>query len=143
MDLVKSASLLALALHYDQKDKAGMAYIMHPRRVAMAMSGAGHSPEVVAAAWLHDAVEDTWVTVERIRAAFGDEVATLVDLLTRQRGVHPVDYYAAIRANPYARAIKLADIEDNMRPWRLTALDAETRTRLTEKYTYALQELAK
>ncbi len=143
MDLVESARLLARALHYDQKDKAGMDYIQHPLRVAMSLEGARYSPEVVAAAWLHDAVEDTWVSVGHIRAAFGDEVAALVGLLTRQRGVSAEDYYAAIRANPYARAIKLADIEDNMHPWRLAALDAETRTRLTEKYTYALQELAK
>lgn len=143
MNLVESARLLAYALHVHQKDKSGMAYILHPRRVALALARAGHRPEVVAAAWLHDAVEDTWVTVKRIREAFGDEVATLVSLLTRERGVPAEDYYAAIRTNPDALAIKLADIEDNLLPWRLAALDTETRIRLTEKYSHAREELAK
>ena len=57
-------------------------YIEHPKRVAKIVESVPHSSEMVAAAYLHDVVEDTDVSIEEIQEKFGDKVAKLVEELT-------------------------------------------------------------
>ncbi|MDO8522479.1 MAG: HD domain-containing protein [bacterium] len=57
-------------------------FIMHPARVVEIVEGIGGGVEEIAAAWLHDVVEDTKVTIEQIRQEFGDSIADMVDGLT-------------------------------------------------------------
>lgn len=96
-------------------------YIVHPRAVAERVARYLPEPEVLAAAWLHDVVEDTDVDLEEIRQLFGDDVALLVDQLTS--GPHGPELERAERklldrlqlaqADIRAKTIKLADIIDN------------------------------
>ena len=82
-DLVKKADAFAAKAHEGQTDKAGLPYITHPRAVAAMIE----DETAKVAALLHDTVEDTDVTLEEIRAEFGDEIAAAVDLLTHRPGV--------------------------------------------------------
>ena len=93
-------------------------YIVHPAEVAGIVAEAGGTPEMIAAAWLHDTVEDTGVTSELIRAEFGDEVATLVGWLTdvsrpdhgNRAARKAVDRAHTAAAPAEAQTIKLADL---------------------------------
>lgn len=102
----------------------GMPYILHPMSVAQMVSDLPNStPEMVAAAWLHDTVEDTNATIEDIRNKFGVIVSAYVYMLTDVS--KPEDGNRAVRkemdrihlssAHPEAKTIKLADLIDNSR----------------------------
>jgi (p)ppGpp synthase/HD superfamily hydrolase len=60
----------------------GELYINHPAAVAEIVRSRPHTPEMIAAAWLHDAVEDTPASLDEVRREFGEEVASLVADLT-------------------------------------------------------------
>ena len=138
--LVAAAAALARAAHEGQVDKAGAPYAAHPARVAARVAD---DPVAAAVAWLHDVVEDTGVDVAQLRRdGFPDEVLDAVLLLTRDDAVPASDYYRAIRANPIALRVKLADIADNSDPARLATLDEPTRERLRRKYSHALAVLS-
>ena len=95
-------------------------------------------PVEAAAAWLHDVLEDTSITAQELfEAGVLPVVIAVVQLLTRGPDVSPDEYYAAIRQDPIARRVKLADIDDNTARWRLRRLDYDTQLRLVEKYRYA------
>ena len=84
-DLVTRARVFATAAHAavgQLRKYTFEPYIVHPAEVAAIVESVDGTPEMVAAAWLHDTVEDTGVTIETIRAEFGDEVAELVGWLT-------------------------------------------------------------
>lgn len=134
VDLVIAAAILATRAHHGQRDKAGRNYVLHPARVASRLD----DPAAKAVALLHDVVEDTALGLDDLRhAGFPEEVITAVDLLTRKPGQAPLDYYAGIRANPLALAVKAADIADNSDPERLSHLDPETQRWLRYKYANA------
>jgi (p)ppGpp synthase/HD superfamily hydrolase len=98
-------------------------YIVHPAEVAKIVRDAGGSEAMVAAAWLHDTVEDTGVTIETIRAEFGTEVAELVGWLTDvSRPEHgnrahrkALDRAHSAAAPAEAQTVKLADLIANTR----------------------------
>lgn len=138
-DLVATARRLAETHHAGQVDKAGQPYIGHVLRVAERVSHL--APEVVAAALLHDVIEDTEVTADELAAAgIPATVIEAVVLLTKTGG--PLEgYYARIREHPVALAVKLADIADNADPDRQALLDPEVRERLARKYAKATDAL--
>jgi (p)ppGpp synthase/HD superfamily hydrolase len=98
-------------------------YIVHPAEVAGIVASIGGTESQIAAAWLHDVVEDTGVTIEVIRAEFGDEIATLVGWLTDvsrpeqgNRAVRKAIDRAHTAAAPgAAQTVKLADLISNTR----------------------------
>lgn len=138
--MVRDAQDVATAAHRGQVDKAGRDYIDHPRRVVAAVSAHADPawlPQAQAAAWLHDVLEDTDVTAEELDTRFPPEVVSAVQALTRHPDQDPEEYYAGVRADPIARAVKLADLDDNTDPDRLALLDAATRERLLAKYATA------
>ena len=135
-DVVDRARALAYLAHANQVDKAGEPYIGHVERVAGRVAAAGHPPEAVAAAWLHDVLEDQPQHAAEV-LAFPEVVTTAVQLLTKQKGVPIEDYYAAIRGNAIALAVKAEDVGDNGSPERLERLPIETRQRLAAKYAKA------
>jgi len=142
VDFVAEAERVARERHKDQFDKAGAPYILHPERVAIRLHDAGWGPEVVAAGWLHDVIEDSELTEDELRGlGFTDRTVGAVSACTRYKKVPGWVYYRLIRCNPIARAVKLADIADNMEPWRMIELEASTRERLIAKYTKAREEL--
>lgn len=135
------ADRIAARAHAGQVDKAGADYIGHPRRVALLVQP--NTVDARAAALLHDVLEDTSVTSDDLTlAGMPPHVVRAVELLTRRRSLSNGDYYAQIRGNVLALAVKLADIADNTDPQRLSSLDLPTQQRLREKYSTARQQLS-
>jgi len=133
--LVEKACQIATVAHGTQKDKAGNAYIDHPRRVAQRLEAAGASPYAVMAGWLHDVLEDTMTTAADLaKAGMPDEVIAAVDAVTKRAGEPNTEYAARVRDSKLGFQVKLADLADNTDPSRLALLDEKTRTRLEAKY---------
>lgn len=137
--LTNEAMKIAYRAHHGQVDKGGIPYIFHPFHLAEQMT----DEYTTCAALLHDVVEDTDVTLEALSAVFPAEVVEAVALLTHRPGDDYLQYAAAIRENPIARAVKLADIAHNSDTTRLeaTADNLAAQKRLHEKYSKALQIL--
>ncbi len=81
--LIKAAHELAWKAHRDQKRESGEPYIQHPLNVALALTKMNLDTETVAAALLHDVVEDTKYTLNDIEASFGKTIAFLVNGVTK------------------------------------------------------------
>ncbi|MFJ3439803.1 HD domain-containing protein [Streptomyces sp. NPDC086081] len=126
---------IARAAHAGQTDKAGRPYEEHLRAVAEGVRARGGDEEQIAAAWLHDAVEDDALSEQWLReAALSDRTKDIVRAVTKRTGEPPEAYAARILATPGALLVKEADLAHNADPARLAVLDETTRTRLTEKY---------
>jgi len=127
---VEDAVAIAARAHRGQKDKAGAPYLLHPLRLMLRME----TEAAMMAAVLHDVVEDTEWTLERLReVGFPDEVLEAVDCLTRGEGESYEGFIERVRTNPVARQVKIADLEDNMNIRRISRLGARDLERL-EKY---------
>lgn len=122
--LIKKAAKFAAKAHGDighRRKYTNEPYIVHPAQVAMMVSKFTDDVAMIAAAWLHDTVEDTPVTIDDIRREFGDDVGDLVSDLSDV--AKPEDGNRAARneinrqhtagASPRAKTIKLADLIDN------------------------------
>src|SRR5689334_21041112 len=83
LELILRAFRVAEAAHISQKRSSGEAYISHPLAVAGILASLKLDPKTIAAALLHDVVEDTAITLDDLREQFGDEVAGLVDAVTK------------------------------------------------------------
>lgn len=126
MNDLDRAIQLAVEAHAGDTDKAGQTYIRHPLRLMQQMES--ETERVVAV--LHDVVEDTTYDLNEIEDEFGSEVRDAVDAVTKREGE---DYDGLIDravANPIARTVKIADLEDNMDITRLDAVDSELGDRL-------------
>ncbi|OUC97986.1 HD domain-containing protein [Streptomyces swartbergensis] len=125
----------ARAAHAGQTDKAGRPYAEHLQAVAEGVRARGGDEEQIAAAWLHDAVEDDALSPEWLReAALSSRTKDIVLAVTKRAGEPPEAYAARILATPGALLVKESDLAHNADPARLAVLDEATRTRLTEKY---------
>ncbi|MGW2836405.1 HD domain-containing protein [Streptomyces sp. NPDC001493] len=132
-----AANALATEVHVGQVDKIGVPYIEHVRAVA-----AGLAPvidELVMAGLLHDVIEDTDWTAERLRdTGVPDCVVTLVEAVTNERGVPYEEKVARITGHGReAVLLKVADNAHNSHPDRAAQLPEEKRTRLAAKYRSA------
>jgi (p)ppGpp synthase/HD superfamily hydrolase len=123
--LVRDAYELLARKHGGQKQRVnGNPYVEHPLAVARDVSEAGFEPEMVAAALLHDIVEDSDVTVDELRERFGEQVAGLVEAMTDEGEVEPYERRKALHrervvaAGPEAAAIFAADKLNNVRTLR-------------------------
>ncbi len=83
LSMVEKAYKVANAAHINQKRKSGEPYIIHPLCVAIILAQLELDKETIIAGILHDVVEDTAVTSEELTAQFGEEVALLVDGVTK------------------------------------------------------------
>ena len=126
LGVIERAYAAASRAHVDQIRKSGEAYISHPVAVATIVADLGLDDVTVAAALLHDAVEDTGVTLEDVSREFGPEVAAIVDGVTKLDRVRfdsrEAQQAASMRKMLVAMAkdwrvliIKLADRLHNMR----------------------------
>lgn len=141
MESVEVAERLARRAHEGQVDKAGLPYIEHPRRVAERVAEVDGRGAAIAAAWLHDVVEDTATSFDDLRdAGFGEDVVAAVDALTRRPGEGEA-YYARVASDVLAVVVKKADIWDNTNPDRLAKLAADERDWLERKYRHALEAI--
>jgi (p)ppGpp synthase/HD superfamily hydrolase len=126
---------VARAAHAAQKDKAGRPYAEHLRAVAEGVRARGGADDLVAAGWLHDALEDgvlddAWLDA----AALPQRTKDVVRAVTKRAGEDPEAYARRILAVPGARLVKAADLAHNADPDRLAVLDEHTARRLTAKY---------
>lgn len=128
---------LARTAHATQTDKAGHPYTEHLQAVAHGVEARGGDPDQIAAAWLHDAVEDDALTEEWLaQASLTARTKAIVLALTKRPGEPPETYAARILATPGALLVKQSDLAHNANPARLAGLDDPTRTRLTHKYAH-------
>lgn len=136
--MLKRALDLAKEAHQGQRDKAGKPYIEHVQRVVESVDTIG--AKIVAA--LHDVVEDTEVTLEQLRIEhkFPEHIVLAVDAITKRNDEEYFGYLARVKANPLARAVKTADLRDNMRLDRLPDITEPDQSRL-EKYQEAMRRL--
>ena len=147
MQRVRDAYSLASEAHQAQYRKTGEPYIIHPIAVARIVAEEmelGANP--IIAAFLHDVVEDTDYTIEDIREKFGDDVAFLVGVVTKQKKdkyekSKQVDNYRQILASVHydvrAILIKLADRLHNMRTLDSMRADKQMKIAGETDYFYA------
>ncbi|MFD8641038.1 RelA/SpoT family protein [Streptomyces zaomyceticus] len=124
LTVLRRAYVLAESSHRGQFRKSGEPYITHPLAVTLILAELGAETTTLTASLLHDTVEDTEVTLDQVRREFGDEVAYLVDGVTK---VEKIDYGAAAEPETFRKmlvatgndvrvmSIKLADRLHNMR----------------------------
>lgn len=139
--LVERAYETAAEMHSGQRRRSGEPYITHPLAVAVILAELGMTTETLAAALLHDTVEDTGYSLEDLESDFGPEVARLVDGVTKLDKVKYGQASAAetVRKMVVAMArdirvlvIKLADRLHNMRTLRWLPVEKqETKARET------------
>jgi guanosine-3',5'-bis(diphosphate) 3'-pyrophosphohydrolase len=122
--------------HRDQKRKSGDPYITHPLAVATILAELGMNTETICAALLHDTVEDTPYTLTELRGQFGEDIAALVDGVTK---LDKVKYGESAEAETVRKmvvamsrdirvlVIKLADRLHNMRTLRYLPRDKQER----------------
>ena len=133
---------LAQQHHRGQYDKIGNDYfVSHVEQVANLTRSWGGTEYQVTAAYLHDLVEDTSITIEYLKQQFPLPVVNIVDRLTRPKGMPYQNFINNIVMFEPAVLVKLADITSNMDPARLFYIEPDTRYRLVDKYTTALPTL--
>lgn len=125
MDKIQKAKIFATAAHAavgQQRKYTLEPYIVHPAEVASMVAQYNNNEAMVAAAWLHDVIEDTNVTSEILREEFGDEITELVIWLTdvskpedgNRATRKAIDLAKVALAPPNAQTIKIADIISNI-----------------------------
>lgn len=140
LNVVELAGRLATNAHAGQVDKAGRPYVEHVRRVARYVDRS--DPRAIAAALLHDVLEDTPTTpAQLLEQRVPAVVVEAVQLLTRKAHQPVADYYREIRGHALALEVKLADLADNTDPNRLAQLPDALRLRLLQKYADAYEAL--
>ncbi len=141
-ELIESAYAVAKEAHRDQVRRSGDAYITHPVGVASVLAELGLDDTTIAGALLHDAVEDTPITLADVEHGFGPEVAALVDGVTKLDRLHfdtkEAQQAATMRKMLVAMAkdlrvlmIKLADRLHNMRT--IASLPEEKQRRIAQE----------
>ncbi|GAC1379958.1 MAG: GTP pyrophosphokinase [Marmoricola sp.] len=134
--LIERAYSIAEYHHRDQRRKSGEPYITHPLAVTTILADIGMTESTLVAALLHDTVEDTEYTLDQLRRDFGDEVAQLVDGVTKLDKVKYGDsaqaetirkMIVAMSRDIRVLVIKLADRLHNMRTLRYVKLETQER----------------
>src|ERR687898_1719926 len=135
--LLERAYNTAERLHGTQMRKSGDPYITHPLAVTTILAGIGMTEPTLVAALLHDTVEDTPYTLDELRSDFGDEVAVLVDGVTKLDKVQYGDsaqaetirkMIVAMSRDIRVLVIKLADRLHNMRTLRYVPAASQERS---------------
>ena len=132
-ELTKKAMQICYKAHHGQVDYDGIPYVFHPIHLAEQMK----DENTVAAALLHDVVEDTDYTFDDLRKeGISERVIEIVKLLTHDESVPYLEYVAALKHDPDARVIKLADLAHNSDMTRRSEI-TEKDLRRNEKYAKA------
>ncbi|MEK6921280.1 MAG: HD domain-containing protein, partial [Nanoarchaeota archaeon] len=146
--LIKKALTVAFDAHKDQRRDNGEPYITHPIEVARILISLKADSATICAALLHDVVEDTPVKLSQIKEDFGEEIATLVEGVTKIEGIHfdsKEDYTAenirkvllATTKDIRVILIKLADRLHNMRTLKYCAPEKQKRISEETLHIYA------
>ncbi|CAN5185198.1 GTP pyrophosphokinase [soil metagenome] len=134
--IIERAYTAAELAHRGQERKSGEPYISHPVAVAQILADLGIGPKTLAAALLHDTVEDTQYTLDHLRADFGEEIAMLVDGVTKLDKLKYGDsaqaetvrkMVVAMSKDIRVLVIKLADRLHNARTWGFVPTESAKR----------------
>lgn len=134
--LVEKAFSVAEQAHSSQLRKSGEPYISHPVAVAQILADLGIGATTIAAALLHDTVEDTPYSIEKLRSDFGEEVSMLVDGVTKLDKIKFGDsaqaetvrkMVVAMSKDIRVLVIKLADRLHNARTWKYVSEQSAKR----------------
>ena len=134
--VIEKAYVIAEKAHEGQKRKSGEPYITHPLAVGQILADLGIGPSTIAAALLHDTVEDTDYTLAMLQKDFGDEITLLVDGVTKLDKVKFGDNAQAetvrkmvvsMSKDIRVLVIKLADRLHNARTWGFVELERAQR----------------
>lgn len=136
-ELTNKALLIAVDAHANQKDKAGMPYILHPFHIAEQMN----TQDETCVALLHDVIEDTPMTLEELSNVFPKEIINAIGALTRKENEKYFDYIERVKQNELAKKIKIEDLKHNLDENRFAGLDVELRDSLKKRYLKALSIL--
>ena len=137
MPTLEDAILLAAQAHRGQKDKVGQPYITHLLRVMLRLEG--EAAQIVGV--LHDLVEDTDATFDDLRTqGYAEELVQALDCLTHRPDETYEQFIERAAANPLARRVKRADLEDNMDIRRLPVVTEKDHERLN-RYIAAWRRL--
>ncbi len=137
MPTLEDAILLAVQAHRGQVDKVGQPYIVHPLRVMLRLEG--EAAQMVGV--LHDVIEDTNISFDDLRAqGYSEVVLEALDCVTRRPDETYEQFIDRARANPLARQVKRADLEDNMDIRRLPVITDKDTERLN-RYIAAWRRL--
>jgi (p)ppGpp synthase/HD superfamily hydrolase len=124
---IERAIALAALAHVGQVDKAGAPYILHPLRVMLRLEGM--EERIVAA--LHDVVEDSDWTLERLRnEGFSEIILQAIDAVSRRPDEDYNEFIVRASKNSIGSRVKLADLEDNSDLSRLTEVTDRDLARL-------------
>lgn len=135
----KKALKICFDAHKNQTDKSGLPYVFHPFHLAEQME----TEETIIVALLHDVVEDTNVTLEDLEGeGFKSEIIEAIALMTHDDKTDYMDYVRAIKNNPIAKAVKLADLKHNSDLSRMDVIDEKVLER-RKKYLEAIEILEK
>lgn len=143
MGRIEKALEVALDAHAGQTDKGGAPYILHPIRVMLRCK----SEDEQVVALLHDVVEDSAYSLVDIAAIFGPDTAEAVDRLTKRKGEEYWAYLDRVAGNSTARAVKMADLSENIDLSRLnrpaTPEDHKRRSKYQEAAGYLFVQHAR
>lgn len=133
--LVAKAYAIAVKAHSGIKRVSGEVYLNHPLRVARKLQEAGFNHEAVAVALLHDAVEDSTLTLGDLkRYGFHDRIVSGVDSVTKRPGEDYKDAILRASKHPIGRLVKLADNLDNSSDEQLAPFTEERQAKQRAKY---------
>lgn len=149
-DLIDAARKLATAAHRSSPPYGNQPYIIHPAAVAKLLEPYG--PRAAAAGWLHDTIEDTDVTLDRLRhEGFPDSVITAVNAVTRRADETYFDFVHRASRDHLGRIVKLADnyhnasgldrMSDRIRAGRLSQRYRRARQILERAHVQATADL--
>ena len=136
---VRQAFVTAAEAHRGQVDKSGVEYINHPLTVTAQVED---DISAIIVALLHDTLEDTALTLDELRTKIPltDDESKALKLLTHDERIPYLDYVAAIKSNPLARRVKVADLKHNSDLTRINNPSPKDFARV-EKYRAALKLL--
>lgn len=139
--MLELAKFVSENSHKNQIDKAGIDYFAG--HIQAVVNGVTTNKEKIVA-YLHDTVEDTPLTIERIKELFGEEIGEAVFAITKSKdgSLSYDDYIERVKANPLARAVKISDLKHNMDLSRLEKVGiTEKDIKRAKKYQKALKKL--
>ena len=136
MNNILLAKIISYKTHQGQLDKGGMAYYKHPVRIAKNFK----DKKLKILALLHDVLEDGDINILDLNKNFSSDVLEALTAITRDINTEYMDYIKTVAKNQMARAVKIADLKDNMDLTRLKIIKANDIKR-TYKYLEALNYL--